>query len=192
MTSGQIKTALALKHPPGKWAFIPEMPFSTGFGKGSDNRIDGFAIGLWPSEGFKRHAFEIKVSRSDFLREMKNPKKHENAMTFSNYFWFVTPANLLKPLEVPAYAGLMEATELKNGKIELSIRLPATQREGEKPTWGLVCAMARGFERNTKAPAFHGEMINAQNEMRALKGKVKDAYLALHDFPAPWKWENHD
>lgn len=48
---------------------------ANGTGAYTDSWIDVATIDLWPSRGYVRRAFEVKVSRSDFLNEIANPKK---------------------------------------------------------------------------------------------------------------------
>lgn len=48
-------------------------------------------------------AYEIKVSRSDFLRDDKWP----GYLDLCNYFYFVCPAGLIEPEELPEGVGLM-------------------------------------------------------------------------------------
>jgi hypothetical protein len=60
--------------------------------------------------------YEIKISRSDFFADFKkdNGYKHSRLQTntsFCNRFFFVTPKGLLKPDEIPTYAGLIEYSE---------------------------------------------------------------------------------
>jgi len=60
--------------------------------------------------------YEIKISRSDFFADFKkdNGAKHKKLQTnesHCNRFFFVVPNGLLKPEEVPPYAGLIEYTD---------------------------------------------------------------------------------
>lgn len=73
----------------------------------SDSTIDAVVISTWPSNGLWRDAFEIKVERSDFLREVANPKKNQWARERFHHFWFVTPPGLAQPEELPDGCGLM-------------------------------------------------------------------------------------
>lgn len=50
--------------------------------------------------------FEIKISRSDFLGDSKK-HKHENPENGANYFYYVTPENLVKADEIPRPYGLI-------------------------------------------------------------------------------------
>lgn len=61
----------------------------------------------WPSKGFRTIAFEVKVSRSDFAREINNPRKRKGAELFANECYFVVPNGLVAIEEVPATWGLM-------------------------------------------------------------------------------------
>jgi hypothetical protein len=68
-------------------------------------RLDGWAMNKsWANACVT--GYEIKVSRSDFLRD---DKWHEY-LEFCNELYFVTPKGLIDPSEVPAECGLMEAS----------------------------------------------------------------------------------
>jgi len=63
---------------------------------------------------FKVCAYEIKVSRADFRNDFAHKKeKHEAYKTRTprsfvpNRFYYVTPEGLIRPDEVPNYAGLL-------------------------------------------------------------------------------------
>lgn len=97
-----IVSALRGRHPNDAWIFVTEVNTSTGYdsqhqnGPGGIRRIDAFALALWPSKDFYRIAYEIKVSRSDWLNEIKDPMKRAQAWYLSNEFWFVVPENIVK------------------------------------------------------------------------------------------------
>lgn len=71
------------------------------------------------------HEFEIKVSRADFLADLRKPKHSRfNNGRFSdyripNYFTYVLPAGIAKRYEVPYYAGLME-WRIINGQVRVT------------------------------------------------------------------------
>ena len=93
----------------GGYAVFPEFRCGTGFGKHAESRIDCLVMGLWPSKGLLRIAYEIKVSRSDFKRDLKRFDKQYPALRVSNLFYYLTPPGLVKPEELPIWAGLVEA-----------------------------------------------------------------------------------
>lgn len=137
MTSADIKKLLAEKYCAPSYAFFSELRLGTGYGADANGYIDGYVIYLWGE--LERTAFEIKISRSDFLSEVKKPSKRRQAMAFSNKFYFVAPAGLLKPEEIPCDSGLMEVTESN----ELKIKVKAPVRESIRPTWRFFAALAR-------------------------------------------------
>lgn len=90
-----------------RWAVFYELRDGTGF-TASGQALDVFAVDCWPSGNFTRVAYEIKVSRNDFLRELKNPNKRAFGMGISNEFWFAAPPGVAKPAEIPEGLGLLE------------------------------------------------------------------------------------
>lgn len=119
-TTKKLLGLLSEKHPAEQWAFFPELGNASGYL--SDRRIDAFAIQLWSSAS--KHAtgwsiaYEIKIARSDFMNEIKDPEKRKKFVDMSNEFYYVTPPGLLNPSEIPEECGLIEGTtSLKVKKI---------------------------------------------------------------------------
>ena len=50
-------------------------------------------------------AYEIKLSRADFLADLRKQDKHFGALHASHYFYYAAPAGMIKPEEVPSWAG---------------------------------------------------------------------------------------
>lgn len=105
-----LERLIAERYPHGEWAVIFELAKGTGF-KGAGGRIDAAAFNCWPSKGHHRLAFEVKRSRSDFLRELKKPAKRAWVEENFHQTWFVVPAGLVKSEEVPESWGLLAATK---------------------------------------------------------------------------------
>jgi hypothetical protein len=114
----------------------------------------------------KRVCYEVKLSRGDFLSELRHPLKRRIGMRYSNEFYFVVPSGLLEPSEIPAECGLVEAgTATPERWRELfrrhsgffaydadcqtycMITVPAPWRDTPGPTWQLVAAMLRNQRR---------------------------------------------
>ena len=78
----------------------------------STRRADLLAISLVRSRpGI--HGIEIKVNRSDWLKELNTPKKAD-AFYFCDYFYLAAPAGLWQNGEVPEAWGILE---YDNGKV---------------------------------------------------------------------------
>ena len=69
---------------------------------------DFVAMDLWPSGRLTLHGHEIKVSRSDWLRELKDPGKAEEFLPFMNCWWIVvSDRRIVRDGELPGEWGLM-------------------------------------------------------------------------------------
>jgi hypothetical protein len=84
---------------------LEQVPNATGWAQG--RWIDVAVFQMWASKGLTRSAFEIKVSRSDFIAEMSNTEKHKWCKECFHYFWFVAPKDIIKLEELPNGIGLM-------------------------------------------------------------------------------------
>ncbi len=104
-TSQELLNLLRQRFPSekGEYAFFTEVGNGTGFG--CNTWVDAVVLSLWPSNGLHRMAFEVKVSRSDFLREIANPSKNAAARKNYHSFWFVAPAEAIKEEELPEGSG---------------------------------------------------------------------------------------
>ena len=151
---------------PSEWLFFRELRVGTSRHNGERQRLDAFALNTLPHTAMKRVCYEVKTSRSDFLAELKQPIKRRIGMRYSNEFYFVTPACLVKPSEIPSDCGLVEAgyatfTEWKDlvtrhtgffsydpdRKAYCMITVPAPWRDTPGPTWQLLAAMVRNQRR---------------------------------------------
>lgn len=149
-----------------EWLFLRELRVGTGRRNGNLQRVDAFALNTLPHTAMKRICYEVKTSRADFLLELKQPLKRRIGMRYSNEFYFVTPAGLLKPDEVPAECGLVEAgiagadvwrSVLKRQAgffaydaatgMYCVVVVPAPWRDTPGPTWQLLAAMLRHRDR---------------------------------------------
>jgi hypothetical protein len=146
----------------GEWIFLRELRVGTGRRQGNLQRLDAFALNTLPHTGMKRVCYEVKVSRADFLLELKQPLKRRMGMRYSNEFYFVTPPGLVNMAEIPAECGLIEAglTSSEDWKSVIKghagffsfdpdsrafcvTRVPAPWRDTPGPTWQLAAAMLR-------------------------------------------------
>jgi hypothetical protein len=149
-----------------EWLFLRELRVGTGRRNGDAQRLDAFALNSLPYTGMKRICYEVKISRGDFLAELKHPLKRRIGMRYSNEFYFVTPPDMVEVREIPAECGLIEAglATVEEWKTLMSrqagffdfdpqtqefclIRVPAPWRDTPGPTWQLLAAMLRNQRR---------------------------------------------
>lgn len=75
----------------------------------SGRRADAVHVGLWSSRGAGTvEVCELKISRADWLKELKEPKKAEAWWPYCHYFWLVVPCEgIVQADELPRGWGLM-------------------------------------------------------------------------------------
>lgn len=121
------------------YLLFPELRIGTGFGKDAEGYIDLWSIHPYPSK-MVRTAFEIKVSREDFTRELRKPLKRRAALMISNEFYFAAPKGLITQADLPIECGLLEFEE---GQEAFSQTVPAPWRDTPPASWRFVASLAR-------------------------------------------------
>lgn len=159
----------ALHAGKSEWLFLRELRIGTGHRHHEMQRLDAFALNCLPHLGMKRVCYEVKMSRADYLGEIRRPLKRRIGMRFSNEFYFVSPAGMLAHEEIPSDCGLIEIGQATTEESKRLVRrhegffsldpdtsmfcavaVPAPWRDTPGPTWQLVAAMLRNQQR-----AFH-------------------------------------
>lgn len=107
ITADHIKAAIKNKFSDTqRYGVLTEVNSGTGYL--GMTWIDALVISLWPSDGMHRMAFEVKVSRADFLSEMKKHSKNEFFREHCHEFWYATAKGVVKSEdEIPEGCGWM-------------------------------------------------------------------------------------
>ncbi|MBS3648711.1 hypothetical protein KEU06_08725 [Pseudaminobacter sp. 19-2017] len=140
MRTGDVKAALRRYFNPREYALMFEV--SNGTGANARRHADAVVMNLWPSRGLLIEGFEIKVSRSDWRRELSLPEKAEAVAQYCDKWWIVSPENIVQAHELPALWGHMEV--LPNGS--LRVKKPAPKKNLDTVTplnRNFVAAMLR-------------------------------------------------
>lgn len=169
-TNGKAATApdlarlLEERYPANEYALLPQVRNGTGFSK-APRTADAMAIGLWPSRGLYVHGFEIKVTRADWIRELRAPEKAEDIARYCDFWWLVVPDIKIAPIdEVPASWGILAP----DSKGKLRATRNAEKLEAQPLDRLFVAAILRKAA-NTTTPraAFQKEYQRGYNEGRA-------------------------
>lgn len=123
ITSTDMEKYLAERYSDSyQWVFLTQVRSSTG----SASRIaDAMAFNMYGSTGYEILGFEIKVSRSDWLSELKNMAKSNEIMEYCDkWYLVVSDANIVQDGELPKNWGLLV---LKDGKLVQKVRAIATK-----------------------------------------------------------------
>ncbi len=169
MTTRLILNALSKRHDEQRnglsraWIFAEELRVSTGFTRlasdgqtddairlGGEQSIDAFAFHTWPSEKYRRVAYEVKASRSDLKRELDQPYKCAAALALSNEFYVVAPGDVLEGFTIPDEWGIIEWTttvqkkEPIRGTLRITRRAP--WRDTPHPPYSFMLSLARNLQ----------------------------------------------
>lgn len=112
-----------------------------GNGTGSNNNgwCDALAMSLYPSRGLELFGFELKVSRADWLRELRNPAKLESFVQFCDrWYLVVSDKSIVKNGELPSAWGLMIST--RSG---LRVKVKAPELEAKPVDRVFLAALLR-------------------------------------------------
>lgn len=95
---------------------------ASNMGNDSKRIADFIAVDKYPSSGLALHGHEVKVTRSDWLSELRTPAKAESFVRYMDYWWLLVPnPTIVKPGELPAGWGLL----VKSGnKLRAQISAP--------------------------------------------------------------------
>ncbi len=132
----------------GEYALLPQVRNAAGFD--ASRTFDAVAVSLWPSRGFSIHCYEVKCSRSDWLRELKEPAKAEAAAHHCDRFSIVAA----------------DSSIVKDGELP--------------PTWGLLVVHGQGLRTVVAAPLLPGADPKRPVERSFLVPMLRSAGAAVH------------
>jgi hypothetical protein len=105
MRTAEVNAALRARFCAPEWAIF----FEVGDATGAQHRLE-------------IQGFEVKVSRSDWTKELKSPDKSGPVQQYCDRWWIVTPAGIVKDGELPPTWGHYEVSE--GGKIRQVVAAP--------------------------------------------------------------------
>lgn len=154
---------LRARYAPPEWAYMEEVAPSTG---GGTRYADAVAVNLWSSRGHAIYGFEVKVSRSDWLRELKKPAKAEQSVFKYCDRWFVVaPKGVVNDGELPVTWGLLE---LRDSGLFAKVEAPKLDPQPISKSF-FASLMRRGHEQINKI----AERINHDSIQQAILNNKK-------------------
>ncbi len=157
MTADQVVDRLvANRYEPPEWFTLREVPPD----KGHLRHLDLVAWNTFASRGLTVEGVEVKVSRADWLRELKDAAKAEETFAMVERFFVAAPPDVVKAEELPPDWGLLEI----RGERVFKIRIPK-QRERSTYSKSEVVGILRRVQSQWHRP----ELV------RDLKKQVVDA-----------------
>jgi hypothetical protein len=180
--TADIQEALRKRYGPPEWAYFSEVGNSTGYT--TNRHADGLALNLWPSRGMELHGFEIKVSRTDWRRELAKPEKAETIAAYCDRWWVVAPESVgILPSELPPTWGLLRLKP--DGKWKVDVDAPRLEAKPLSRSF-IAAVMRRASVEDPSAEALKQERSkgfeeglavgksHAESEIASLKDRVAD------------------
>lgn len=142
-TAKSLMAKLRARYDERQWAFFENVPNGTGYSQ--KRTADAVAMNLWPSGGLALHGFELKVSRGDWLRELRQPEKASEVKRYCDFWWLVASSDdVAKNDSMPEGWGLMV---VRNGNLVVEVDAPKLEAATLDRTFiaALVRKVARDF-----------------------------------------------
>lgn len=90
-----------------EYALLTQVRNGTGYTR-SARTADAIFMSLWPSRGIYLAGVEVKVSRTDWLKELADPKKADDLARYCDYWYLaVGDETIVRDGELPVTWGLM-------------------------------------------------------------------------------------
>ncbi len=174
LTEAQLLVRLREKYPAPEYASFGKVRNGTGYSRATARTADFVAMSLWPSRGLHLHGFEIKSSRSDWMREKRDPEKAEDIASRCDFWWVVTGhENVVQKDELPTPWGLMVPYKTKLLVVKEAVQLQAKPLDRE-----FLAAILRRAQEDSPGKAEIAEAATrVANEWRV---KMEEAVETAH------------
>ena len=117
ITAKEVKEILKKRYSQPEYEIFFEVSSTTGTLNNQTRYADAVAFNMFASREYKIIGFEIKVNRSDLLKELKEASKAEAIYKYCDEWYLIVANNILKETdEVPDNWEIMEINE--NNKIK--------------------------------------------------------------------------
>jgi len=194
LTANDLYHLIDKKYTGAGWAVLPEVRSQTGYGRSTTRYADALVIGLWPSRGMDIEGFEIKISRSDWLHELRKPEKANVIAAYCDYWWVVVADEKIVQDDLPRTWGLMAP---QNGKLRVVVQAPKLEpRQLDRTFVAAICRKAeevihdedvlddarrKGWAEGYEEGKLHTEKL-WQAKLNLEKQRAETAAKTLEDF----------
>lgn len=133
-----VRESLSLHWAAEEYLHIDEAPDSS---DRQGRKLDRLVFSLWRSRGFEIDGIEIKISLSDYQREIQNASKADWWWSHVNRFWIAVPEALVTKIklnELPPSWGLLGCHEKGCRVVRKAIK-----HDREEMPWTTVLGLLR-------------------------------------------------
>jgi hypothetical protein len=182
-----VAEALRARFSAPQYVWLEEVRDRPGFNH--RRAADGIAMAVWESRGLELEGVEVKASRADWLREVRDPGKADAIYRYVDRFWLaVEREDVVRPGELPKTWGLLVP---RGDKLVVEVQAP---RLKPKPlSRGLLAMMLRRAAQRVPieqelADEIRKKLTEAERESwmehgrRVAEAKVRELTAAVQDF----------
>lgn len=167
-----LKRALRDRFCQPEWSIFFEV--ASGTGATGRRRADAVAMNMYPSRGLEVHGFEIKASRADWLRELKNPQKAELVFQYCDRWWLVAGKGVVQEGELPSTWGLLELGTEKGSLRQAAPAPPLEPIPMAKPFIASLLRQAGKLDETERRDAMAAEHDRVREEYMQRVAKAKE------------------
>lgn len=179
MTEGDVLDALEAAHPtPEQWVFLRHVTNATSFSK--TRTADAMAMSCWESNGIHLHGYEVKVSRSDWLKEIQQTNKAAEFTGKCHYWWIAAPDGVADLSEMPENWGLKIVTKTESGW-SVRVKKAATFNSHATMTYQFFAAALRNCYRSLPEGKRLIKELQAEYERGRKNGEESSDRRHAHD-----------
>lgn len=179
-SEGRVFSCLSKVFPSPAFVLLGGVRNTTGFAR-QVRTADALALSTWPSRGLYFVGVEIKVSKSDWRKELASPDKADAIQRYCRQWYIAAPAGIVPVGELPENWGLIECSAGS-----ATIVRPSPSIDPIPPDIGFVCSVLRHVGENTVPRS----SIRASMDEAYMRGKSEEAANKKHE--ADWKNRSAD
>lgn len=172
------------------YAYLEEVRNGTGYQRRQVRTADALAYCTWPSRGLELHGIEVKVSRSDWIKERDDPDKSAEIQRFCDRWWLaIDDEKIVEAGELPPAWGLLVR---KGAKLICKVDAPkieaqpldrlmlaailrnVTDRYMPRSNIRKEIEQARSSAYEQGAKSRDGELERTKRELNQIKGNVRE------------------
>lgn len=167
ITTDAVRAAMAHRWKAPDHSLVWEV--GDGTGARHTRSADAVIMGLWPSRHNLLEGVEIKVHRSDWLRELKAPEKAEAIARFCDRWWIHATPGVVLPEELPPNWGL----RVYDGRI-WKTAVEAPPLAPVPPTRPFLAALLRRSDQQNERQARAAADAALTAERAAIEKRISD------------------
>ena len=171
-TEHEVFRRLEKVFPAPAHVLLSQVRNGTGYSRRA-RTADALVASVWPSRGLHLIGVEIKVSRSDWLKELRSPEKSTSIQNYCRHWYVATPPGIVEPGTLPTTWGLIEVSDKRT-----KIVTPAPTLEPQPLDMLFLCSVLRAVAEQSVAKRELQRMVEERVEEKlAFEAEIKGREL---------------